>query len=151
MAAHEHTAHMQNCCKTWSFQSPPSRQATIRGSAKTGNALKENTAKFLKTLRLNDLSHGVRLYATRGLTTCVRSASRTTAILNKSAGLTCDSRVWPFQKGKRAPRLPAARANRHAHSLTSEKRKLKTARTCLCENRFLPAAFWLQSSLLRHG
>ena len=43
---------MQNCCKTWSFQSPPSRQATIRGSAKTDNALKENTTKFLKTPRL---------------------------------------------------------------------------------------------------
>ena len=152
MAAHEHTLHrMQNCCKTWSFQSPPSRQATIRGSAKTDNALKENTTKFLKTPRLNDLSHGVRQHATRRLTTCVRSASRTTAILNRSAGLTCDSRVWPFQKGKRAPRLPAARANRHAHSLTSEKRKLKTARTCLCENHFLPVVFWLQSSLLRHG
>ena len=58
---------MHYCCAIETLRlsvAPKPLKAKTRGSAHV-QTLKENTAKFLKTLQLNDTAHDVRLYATQ--------------------------------------------------------------------------------------
>ena len=71
---------------------------------------KENTAKFLKTLQLNDTAHDVQLYATQLVSVENNSHSQQ----ERRAHLR--TRVWPFKRKKGS--APFGCASKQARALT---------------------------------